>query len=276
MHFYIQDEYYGAIKVFDYSLPDVSITSGTNYTIAGRVEEYNGMMQVTPVEIIDNGAGTMPQPLEISIAALLSGAESLPGILVKIVSADTTAGTDPWPAVGSNASMTITDDSGVSQIILRIDKDSDVEDGQEPSWPQTVTGMFTQYDTESPYFQDYQIMPRSAEDLSGLTGIDEQGHTGSLAQKLSLSPAYPNPFNPSTTLQFEVPAKMSGRVIDIAVYNNLGQRITALFKGKAGAGINKIKWNGISDQGLLLPSGIYYAVLNAGQLQLSRKLILLK
>jgi len=275
MHFYIQDDFFGAIKVFDYTLPDLSITSGNNYTLAGQIEEYNGMLQITPAAITDNGAGTMPQPLPINIASLI-GAEALQCVLVKIVSADTVAGTDPWPASGSNASMTITDDSGVSQIILRIDKDTDVEDGPAPSWPQTITGLLTQYDTESPYYQDYQIMPRSAEDLSGLTGINEEISTNSLPQRLALSPAYPNPFNPSASLQFEVPAAMKGRDFEISVYNNLGQKIASLFKGKAETGINKITWNGRTDQGRPVSSGIYYAVLQTGNIQLSRKLVLLK
>ena len=276
MHFYMQDADYGAIKVFEYNAVDPTIVMGKSYTVLGKLEQDNGMLQITPLEITDNGEGALPQALEENVETLLAGAEQLQGILVKVISADTLAGTEPWPAAGSNATLSITDDAGAHQMDLRIDKDTDIDDAPQPSWPQTIIGLFTQYDYQSPYLNGYQILPRFTSDMSGLTGI-ENGQPGAAQPKeLQLYSAYPNPFNPNTTLRFYLPSSLSSQKAELLIYNNLGQKVKVLFRGQGKAGLNEVRWNGRSDRGKEMASGIYYAVLNVGGHAQSQKLLLLK
>jgi len=276
MHFYIQDANYSAVKIFNYRAVDPTIKAGNSYTITGEMEQVNGMLQLTPVAITDNGAGTMPEPLEANLATLLGGAETLQGILVKVMHVDTLAGTAAWPAAGSNATLTISDDGGTTQMDLRIDKDTDIDGSTQPTWPQNIIGLFTQYDNSLPFTEGYQLLPRSAQDLSGLTGMAESRSLARPPARLQLFAAYPNPFNPSTVLRFTVPAALQSGNIQVTIFNSLGQRVRLLFNGKVRSAENQVRWNGLSDQGRQMASGLYFAVLRAGSFRQSQKLLLLK
>ncbi len=79
---------------------------------------------------------------------------------------------------------------------------------------------------------------------------------------------YPNPFNPTTTLGFDL--AVSGRV-RLEVYNVLGQRVATLFEGQQAGGSYRIAFEASS-----LPSGLYYAVLRTEQGMHTRKMMLVK
>ncbi len=278
---YLQENYHG-INLFKYGAADViTIVPGHQYTVVGQLDQYNGLNEIVPQDaqrdITDDGEVGMPDPLEVTIATALSAPEALEGLLLKIVNADTVNGTAAWPESGKDADLTITDDGGVSELTLRIDKDTDIDGSKQPTWPQTVIGIFTQYDRDKPFNSGYQIMPRSQADLSGLTGL-ETASGMLLPEQLTLSPAYPNPFNPSTTLQFAVPKSMSGKVqVTLSIYNILGQKVRTLIAGKKlQAGVYRVHWLAKDNAGRSLPTGIYFAVLRVGNRSLSEKLILLK
>jgi hypothetical protein len=84
----------------------------------------------------------------------------------------------------------------------------------------------------------------------------------------NLYPAYPNPFNPMTTLKFDIPH--SGN-ISLVVYNIMGQEVARLIDGYTAAGTHKMIFDA---QGL--PSGIYFAQIQAGDFQQVMKMVLLK
>jgi hypothetical protein len=93
--------------------------------------------------------------------------------------------------------------------------------------------------------------------------------TGQMPSGIELYAAYPNPFNPATTISFAIsePANVS-----LKVYNTLGQVVATLLAGSAmDAGQHTVPFNG--DQ---LPSGIYMAVLEANGVQQHQKLVLNK
>ncbi len=83
-----------------------------------------------------------------------------------------------------------------------------------------------------------------------------------------LRASYPNPFNPVTTLRFDL-AQM--KHVRLAVYNLLGQQVAVLVDGVLQAGKHQVTWNA-SD----CASGIYFAVLEAGKTRQTQKLMLLK
>ncbi len=84
---------------------------------------------------------------------------------------------------------------------------------------------------------------------------------------------FPNPFNPQTTIHFELPTatEVSITILDIA-----GRRVRRLFEGTRNEGVHQITWNGRSDTGEALPSGIYLVKLEAGKLEQSDKLTLIR
>ena len=75
-----------------------------------------------------------------------------------------------------------------------------------------------------------------------------------------LNQNYPNPFNPTTTITFDI-QKLSAA--DISVYNVLGQKVATLFASELPPGTYSVVWNGTTDNGLPVSSGMYFARMNA-------------
>jgi hypothetical protein len=86
---------------------------------------------------------------------------------------------------------------------------------------------------------------------------------------------YPNPFNPSTRIQFEIGNGKTENVI-ISIYNVRGQRVRTLVNGLYEAGEHSVVWNGIDDNGHTVSSGIYFYRMTAGEYSAVRRMILLK
>ena len=84
-----------------------------------------------------------------------------------------------------------------------------------------------------------------------------------------LSQNYPNPFNPSTTIQFTLAE--DGKAT-LKVFNILGQEVATLFEGEAQAG----RTQQVKVDASRLPSGIYFAKLEADNQQMMRKMLLVK
>ena len=83
-----------------------------------------------------------------------------------------------------------------------------------------------------------------------------------------LAENYPNPFNPSTTIEFEVP---NAELVTLKVYNTLGQLVSTLVNQHLAAGAYKFRFDASN-----LSSGIYFYALDAGDVTLWRKMIFLK
>jgi len=84
---------------------------------------------------------------------------------------------------------------------------------------------------------------------------------------------YPNPFNPTTTLRFDLPEVSS---ITLTIYNMLGQRVRTFNMNDTPAGYHSIKWNATNDYGDPVGAGVYLYQLRANQYVKTRKMVLLK
>ncbi|MBN4081287.1 T9SS type A sorting domain-containing protein, partial [Caldithrix abyssi] len=100
-----------------------------------------------------------------------------------------------------------------------------------------------------------------------------------IPEAFALESNYPNPFNPSTTIKYELPEASS---VSLAVYNLLGNEIFGWVKNREDAGYKQITWNGKDRHGNSVPAGIYIYKLTAksyesGQVFTeNRKMVLLK
>ncbi|AFH48080.1 Hypothetical protein IALB_0368 [Ignavibacterium album JCM 16511] len=94
-----------------------------------------------------------------------------------------------------------------------------------------------------------------------------------LPEKFHLYPNYPNPFNPSTNIRFEIPEYA---FVSIKVYNILGKEITTLLEKELSPGDYKIYWEAKDSNNNLLPSGVYFIRFSAGKYTHSVKAVLLK
>jgi len=94
-----------------------------------------------------------------------------------------------------------------------------------------------------------------------------------LPDKYALQQNFPNPFNPRTTIHYELPNQ---ELVKIIIFNLLGHQVKRLVDGFRGAGVNSIVWDATNDHGQPVSAGIYIYQLQAGGFLQTRKMILLK
>ncbi len=85
--------------------------------------------------------------------------------------------------------------------------------------------------------------------------------------------ASPNPFNPQATLSFSLAREGRAR---LTVFDAMGRRVRSLADHVFPAGVRSLHWNGLDDNGRVLPSGIYWVRLDTPDHQETRKLVLLR
>ncbi len=118
---------------------------------------------------------------------------------------------------------------------------------------------------------------REAEDLFPV-GIDgETGPDGSLPKEFALSQNFPNPFNPVTTITFDVPGGAGDvQPVLLSIYDVRGRLVRTLVDDAFGPGAHRVVWNGTDSEGRPVPSGIYVSVLRGGAVTTSRKMTVLR
>ena len=94
-----------------------------------------------------------------------------------------------------------------------------------------------------------------------------------LPSTVELYPAYPNPFNPVTSIRYNLP---QAGLVNLKVYDLMGREIRTLTDGFENAGMKSVLWDARDNHGNMISSGVYiYRLEAAGQVQ-ANKLILLK
>lgn len=88
-----------------------------------------------------------------------------------------------------------------------------------------------------------------------------------------LSQNFPNPFNPTTYIQFNLP--VDGHV-SLTVHNILGQTVATLVDEFQTQGFKQVMWNGTSDAGEALPSGMYFYRMKAGTFTQVKKMLMIR
>ena len=111
--------------------------------------------------------------------------------------------------------------------------------------------------------------PVSADDIYEFTG-EVSGIKVNLYQpdQINLSNNYPNPFNPTTTIEIELTQKVH---VTLKIFNILGEEIATLVSGSLPSGHHAVKWNASN-----LASGVYLYRLQAGDYVKTRKMVLMK
>ena len=89
-----------------------------------------------------------------------------------------------------------------------------------------------------------------------------------LPNEFSLDRAYPNPFNPTTTLSFAIPVDSE---VSLSIYNLQGREVSTLISGYMDAGYHSAVWNAGS-----YSSGVYFVKMVAGEYLSTQKLVLVK
>lgn len=101
----------------------------------------------------------------------------------------------------------------------------------------------------------------------------EYNYVSTFPEDFKLSHNFPNPFNPSTTINFEIPYKCG---VSLRIYNILGKEVKILINKQLPAGSYDFEWNGTDNAGNQVSSGIYFYNLTSDYISLSKKMVLLK
>lgn len=121
-------------------------------------------------------------------------------------------------------------------------------------------------------FKDPQLKWDSTMVNISLTGVEPPMVTNEI-REFQLYPNHPNPFNPSTRIQFSLPTADN---IQLIVYNIRGQEVRTLASGFFQAGSYAFIWDGKNNNGKQLPSGVYIGVLKGSQELRSIRMVLTK
>ena len=89
-----------------------------------------------------------------------------------------------------------------------------------------------------------------------------------LPESFSLSAAYPNPFNPTTTLDFAIPVDSK---VSLSIYNLQGREMSMLINDNIDAGYYTVVWDANT-----YASGVYFVKMIAGEYVKTQKLMLVK
>ncbi|MBD3374501.1 T9SS type A sorting domain-containing protein [candidate division KSB1 bacterium] len=105
------------------------------------------------------------------------------------------------------------------------------------------------------------------------TGLDTDQKPGHLPEHYALYQNHPNPFNPSTTIRFEVPERSH---VTLRIFDVLGKQVKVLVDREIEPGLHTVVWDGHAGDDSDVASGIYFYVMQAGAFVHTRKAIYLR
>jgi choice-of-anchor B domain-containing protein len=154
-------------------------------------------------------------------------------------------------------------------------------DEYDTSVYQTETGV----DVYNGAYNAYPFSPSGivyvSDHPSGLYLFSVEGHTGqvtgvrgeSASPDVTLGQNFPNPFNPSTVITFELASRAWAR---LRVFDVSGAMVKSLVDDRLPAGRHSAAWDGTDGHGRAVASGVYYYRLDAGPATATRRMVLLK
>jgi len=116
---------------------------------------------------------------------------------------------------------------------------------------------------------NYRVIELEVYANSAVTkSANQEAEAAAIPAAITLAPNYPNPFNPATTISYALP---TGMPVTLKVINIAGQEVATLVNGYREAGIYHVTFDAVK-----LPSGIYFAVLKAGEVTQVRRMMFAK
>ncbi|MBN1464309.1 T9SS type A sorting domain-containing protein, partial [candidate division KSB1 bacterium] len=177
---------------------------------------------------------------------------------------------------GCTISTTVTD--GANATVRRLPESQDYDYGSMVtlSAEESKTWAFTHWNhdrtdtiaTKIVYLNDHRTFRAN---YAFRTNVEKRDD--SVPTEFSLGQNYPNPFNPSTAIEYDLAA--AGQV-SIKIYDIRGRLVKVLVDMHQPAGRYKVKWDATNSAAVKMPSGIYFYSLRAGDVQFSRRMVLLK
>lgn len=137
----------------------------------------------------------------------------------------------------------------------------------------SIRARFTSFPTGTVYFDDFMIQEVTVEPVS----IEDNSDDPSVKVLPSaLLQNYPNPFTPgasTTAIRYFLDAP---GFVNLSVYNAVGQRVANLEANRQNQGWHVVNWNGTTDQGYEVPSGVYFYRLQTDKADLNRRMVIVR
>ena len=134
-------------------------------------------------------------------------------------------------------------------------------------------------DTSSPIETGFWFVVLSNETKQEKTeGLTSETAEVILPETFDLDQNFPNPFNPSTTVKFQIPDKIGTENIRtvVKVYDVLGRVVKTLVDENLAPGFHSRHWDGLNDNGEKISSGVYFYSITAGEFRKTRGMLMLK
>jgi len=135
--------------------------------------------------------------------------------------------------------------------------DGYIEAGSVPQFKLLQNGELMNLEGDIPAFENNQLYI-----------VSSLREAVALPEAFSLDRAYPNPFNPTTTLNFAIPVDSE---VSLSVYNLQGREVSTLIDANMDVGYHSVIWNADS-----YSSGVYFVKMIAGEYISTQKLMLIK
>ena len=160
---YLTDET-GSIAVYGTLIINTGVVIGDEIQVTGVLKNYNGLIELDPLTFAAVvGPVGEPVPVPVTLTEILAAPESYEAQLVRLTGCEL----DPasvWPPAGSSGNVNIL--QGVESIVMRIDSDTNIDGSPAPSGTFDLTCIMSQFDAVSPFFEGYQVLPRSLADFT--------------------------------------------------------------------------------------------------------------
>jgi hypothetical protein len=266
-----------------------TMLQGDQVKVYGTVTDYNPdwhfkwdnntTILVDSAEVLSTG-NDLPAITTVTtgdLADKTETAESFEGTLVRVENATITAVNSYDVSIDDGSGACLLDADGLidgdndPNPVFYIDSDNEqvvvngtdtLKVGDQISFAQ---GVFTFS------FGTHKIELRDLNDVGVVTGVKDDVVARPLNYRLAQN--YPNPFNPETRIFFEMPASHQVKVV---IYNMLGQQVRTLVDEQMNAGRHTVNWDGLNNQGVRVPTGMYIYRIKAGDFIASKKMMLIK
>ena len=144
--------------------------------------------------------------------------------------------------------------------------DATIIDSLKIEWPSGIVDIYTNVDIDG----FYEV--REGVSL-GPVVVDIDPPVFNAPQNFALFQNFPNPFNPSTTIEYHLPQRSQ---VQFTIYNILGEEIRTLLNETQTAGVKSVLWDGKDNLGRAVSSGVYIYQITAGDFTRARKMIFLR
>jgi hypothetical protein len=233
-----------------------TLTEGDHVTLTGDVwVDGNDELYIGGPVISQQSSGPAPTPILTDIPDLVNNF-SLTGSFVVAHGAVTNLGPDAFDLEWG----------GITIPVVR-------RDGTNVSFSGLTVGNIVNVTGPCIHGAAEQFLsPRRMGDVVILAdvGVDDS----STPTSFRLLACSPNPFNPVTTIRFELPLSEQ---VELIVYDVSGRMIAKLIHGEVlAAGYHEMQWFGLDSKGIQMPSGVYLCVIRAGDFHGSQRMVLLK